>query len=558
VTEPRPHPPIADPEDAPRAPEVGNILAGKYRVEGVVGMGGMGVVVAAQHVTLGQTVAIKLLSLAGLSESRRAEACARFVREGQAAARLTSDHVVRVHDVGTLDDGAPFMVMELLRGDDLSTILSRQGPSPAELAVEYIVQACDAVGEAHGHGIVHRDLKPSNLFVTRRGDGHPVLKVLDFGISKAMTSSDDPLEGSLTATRSVVGSPYYMSPEQVRDAKRVDTRSDIWSLGMILYELLVGEPAFNAGTLPGICAAIAADAPQPVRERRPDVPPALEAVVMRCLDKDAGRRFQTIVELVRALAPFLPQGAAASAGDHTLRRLEESSAKVPVARRFPADQGTIQGASSDSGPRLSQAEPDEPFAVSSSGGSLEPVPVGGTPGAVLGASTLASGKSPVVVRDTTLVSRAGTTVPDDLDDREVHGVASRAPHTERVPGSRRPLILLALGALLAALGVMWLRSTPPAVTPGPLPLLHEPVGPSPPAPHVEPPLQVPGPLADTSSVHSEAPATPAPGPSGRPSAASKGGAKPTVSLGAPRAPHALKASATAATAPPPADIRLER
>src|SRR5437773_10995612 len=152
------------------------------------------------------------------------------------------------------------MVMELLRGEDLATLLERQGPAPVEVAVEYVVQACDAVAEAHVTGIVHRDLKPSNLFVSRRSDGRPLVKVLDFGISKAIEGSHA-FQGNLTEPRSVVGSPYYMSPEQVRDAKRVDARTDVWSLGMILYELMTGEPAFNADTLPGICAAIAADTP---------------------------------------------------------------------------------------------------------------------------------------------------------------------------------------------------------------------------------------------------------------------------------------------------------
>lgn len=336
-------------------PVPGEVIAGKYRVDRLVGRGGMGVVLSAQHVALGQTVAIKVLSTAGLDEARTREASARFLREGQSAARLTSDHVVRIYDVGTLDSGAPFMVMELLRGEDLATLLERQGPAPVEVAIEYVLQACDAVAEAHTTGIVHRDLKPSNLFVSRRSDGRPLVKVLDFGISKAMNPAGDPFEGSLTETRSVVGSPYYMSPEQVRDAKRVDARTDIWSLGMILYELLTGEPAFNADTLPGICAAIAADAPVPIRERRPDVPPEVEALVMRCLEKDPAKRFQSVSELSRALAPFAPSNPRSStlyaAGPVGLL----DSLDRPMVLR---DAETIGVAEPGSGPRRS----DDPVA----------------------------------------------------------------------------------------------------------------------------------------------------------------------------------------------------
>ena len=298
-------------EGSLRVPVAGDVIASKYRVEGVVGTGGMGMVLSALHLRLGQSVAIKVLTMAGISEARRNEAQARFLREAQAAAGLTSDHVVRVFDVGTLDSGVPYMVMELLAGSDLGQLLEREGPLPLDRAVDYVAQACDAIAEAHAHGIVHRDLKPSNLFLARKKDGRTTVKVLDFGISKAIVGGDDPLDGNLTATRSVVGSPYYMSPEQVRDAKRVDTRTDVWSLGMILYELLIGAPAFDAETLPGICAAIVADPPPPIRMTRRDVPIELEGVILRCLEKNPALRFQTVEELQQALIPFLPASAIA-------------------------------------------------------------------------------------------------------------------------------------------------------------------------------------------------------------------------------------------------------
>jgi serine/threonine protein kinase len=283
-------------------PSVGAIIAGKYRVESIVGIGGMGVVVAARHLTLGQPVAIKLLAVP--NEEGRAEAHSRFLREAQAAATLRSDHVVKIHDVGAMESGLPFMVMELLQGSDLGALIDADGPmSPAE-AVDYVLQACAAIQEAHAAGIVHRDLKPSNLFRTSRSDGTPLIKVLDFGISKSLTSSAERGELTLTATRQVMGSPYYMSPEQVRDARRVDARSDIWSLGVILHELLTAEPVFTADTFPGVCAAIVADAPRTIRSIRPELPEELERVILTCLEKDPSRRFQSVGELARALLPF--------------------------------------------------------------------------------------------------------------------------------------------------------------------------------------------------------------------------------------------------------------
>jgi serine/threonine protein kinase len=283
-------------------PAVGDVIASKYCVEEVVGIGGMGVVLGARHIQLGQRVAIKVLRA---SEATREEATQRFLREGKAAAGLTSDHVVRIHDVGTLPNGTAYMVMELLRGKDLAAYLADSGALPTTEAVDYVLQTCDAIAEAHAFGIVHRDLKPSNLFLTHRSDGEPLIKVLDFGISKARAGSSDPsFHATLTSTRSVIGSPAYMSPEQIRDAKHVDHRTDIWALGLILYELLTGEQAFIADTLPAVCAAIAADEPPPIRQVRADVPEGLATIVCRCLQKDPLRRFQSVRDLCDALTPF--------------------------------------------------------------------------------------------------------------------------------------------------------------------------------------------------------------------------------------------------------------
>ncbi|HEY6556017.1 MAG TPA: protein kinase [Polyangiaceae bacterium] len=288
--------------------EIGELLAGKYRVERVLGKGGMGYVVLALHMQLEQPVAVKLLmpELAVLEEP-----VARFLREARAAVKIRSEHVARVIDVGKLDDGTPYMVMEYLDGHDLAAELDVRGRLPVEESVDYVVQASEAIAEAHSLGIVHRDLKPANLFLSRHADGSPLVKVLDFGISKALLSDDGSPAPNLTATQSLIGSPYYMSPEQVRKPKTVDARTDIWSLGVILYELLTGRLPFTADTAMSVLAAVVSDPPPPLREVRPDVPAALAEVVARCLEKEPARRFQHVAELAKALKPHGPETSAA-------------------------------------------------------------------------------------------------------------------------------------------------------------------------------------------------------------------------------------------------------
>ncbi|MBM4363359.1 MAG: serine/threonine protein kinase, partial [Deltaproteobacteria bacterium] len=238
------------------APQPGEVLAGKYRVERVLGQGGMGVVVQAMHLQLEERVAVKFL----LPEyAVHAEASTRFLREARAAVKIKSEHVARVIDVGTLESGAPYMVMEYLAGRDLADVLEQRGPLPVEEVVEYVLQACEALAEAHALGIVHRDLKPANLFLTKRADGSAQVKVLDFGISKAGVSSDSGADQSLTKTSAMMGSPLYMSPEQMRSARSVDARSDLWSLGAILFELMAGRPPFSGESLPELLARVLTD-----------------------------------------------------------------------------------------------------------------------------------------------------------------------------------------------------------------------------------------------------------------------------------------------------------
>jgi serine/threonine-protein kinase len=293
-----------------KAPGPGEVLAGKYRIERVLGQGGMGVVVEARHLQLDERVAMKFL----LPEyAQHPEASARFLREARAAVKIKSEHVARVVDVGTLESGAPYMVMEFLQGRDLSQDVAHRGGLPVEEAVEFILQACEAIAEAHAQGIVHRDLKPANLFLTHRADGSPSVKVLDFGISKVTVPTESGPDMSLTKTSAMMGSPLYMAPEQMRSSRDADARSDIWSLGAILFELLTGRPPFDAESLPELCAKILTEKPPPLNSLRADLPKELDEVVGRCLERDREARFSNVAELAVALVPFAPKRARGSA-----------------------------------------------------------------------------------------------------------------------------------------------------------------------------------------------------------------------------------------------------
>jgi serine/threonine-protein kinase len=289
--------------------KTGDVLAGKYRVERVLGVGGMGYVVAALHLELGQRVAVKFL-MPELCKNE--EPVMRFLREARAAVRIRNEHVARVLDVGKLDTGAPYMVMEYLEGNDLADELDRKKRLSVDESVDYILQASEAIAEAHTLGIVHRDLKPSNLFLTWRADGSALVKVLDFGISKAMVNEEGGAAASLTGTQALLGSPSYMSPEQVRKPKTVDVRTDVWALGVILYELLTGTQPFTAETPMSVLAAVVSDPTPSVRETRPDIPIEIQVVIERCLAKDPKKRFQSIAELADALAPFASPSAVPS------------------------------------------------------------------------------------------------------------------------------------------------------------------------------------------------------------------------------------------------------
>jgi serine/threonine protein kinase len=275
----------------------GEKLAGKYRIEREIGAGAMGVVVEAWHVELEQRVAIKFLHAEIAANEEGAE---RFRREARAAVRIESEHVAKVVDIGVLEQGIPYYVMEYLPGHDLSRELDEHGPLAASVAVDYVLQACEALAEAHGKGIIHRDLKPANLFLTHRLNGERTIKVLDFGISKITSAGSRHF--ALTDTTTLMGSPAYMSPEQLESSRNVDVRADIWSLGVILHELILGELPFRGDSVPQLVRAILAADRIPLTSRA-DVPSALEDIVARCLRQDRDERFPTIQKLQEALLP---------------------------------------------------------------------------------------------------------------------------------------------------------------------------------------------------------------------------------------------------------------
>lgn len=276
-------------------------IAGRYRLDTRLAEGGMGIVYAGWHVTLDQPVAVKVIQKELVNN---ADAIHRFIEEARALAQLRGPHVAQVLDAG-IEDGTPFIVMELLRGRDLRTLLEEQGQVSVAQAVQLVRQACEAVAEAHTKGIMHRDLKPENLFLADADDGSSTLKVIDFGISARQR-----IDGAYDSHEPGPGSPEYMAPEQLLRGSSVDHRADIWSLGIVLYELLAGAVPFQGDTH-AVCSGVVAGEPPPLKDRRPEVPELLEALILRCLHKSPDERFADAQELGAALRPFaetLPAG----------------------------------------------------------------------------------------------------------------------------------------------------------------------------------------------------------------------------------------------------------
>jgi eukaryotic-like serine/threonine-protein kinase len=309
--------------------QIGAVVDDKYRIDAFLGSGAMSIVALAFHLELEQQVAIKFLHAQGFDQDQTAQ---RFKREARAGARIHSEHVVRVFDVGTLADGCPYIVMEHLKGNDLGRELAERGRLPASEVVGYMLEACEALAEAHAVGVVHRDLKPENLFLAERSDGGRIVKLLDFGISKSMMGNSL-TDLALTRTATFMGSPLYMSPEQMRSSRHVDARSDIWSLGAIFYEMLTGQLPFIAESIPELCLAVIGNEPKPPRELSPELPEGLDKVVLRCLEKDRDRRYSSVAELALELAPYAPQQA--SSPERTARILALQTVVIPLGVEEP-------------------------------------------------------------------------------------------------------------------------------------------------------------------------------------------------------------------------------
>jgi serine/threonine-protein kinase len=273
----------------------GDLVAGKYRVGRVIGQGGMGVVLEAEHTLLEERVALKFMHP---QIAKSADAVTRFLQEARASSKIKNEHVARVLDVGS-HEGVPYLVMEYLEGCDLSTLLLRERALPVALATAYVLQACEAIGRAHDRGLVHRDLKPANLFLAQRDGAEPILKVLDFGIAKAIGGTDVP---SMTASNAFLGSPRYMAPEQVQNARDVDARADVWALGTILFELVAGRPAFDQGSVAALLVAICTQPAPSLEHVRPGVPAGFARIVADCLQIDRALRPQSIEELEARLS----------------------------------------------------------------------------------------------------------------------------------------------------------------------------------------------------------------------------------------------------------------
>jgi serine/threonine-protein kinase len=577
----------------------GTILAGKYRVERILGQGGMGVVVEARHLALEERVALKFLVPSAMPG---ADATARFLREARAAAKIKSEHVARVSDVGTLESGAPYMVMEFLEGSDLAHLLKQKGPLPVPDAVDYLIQGSEAIAEAHSHGIVHRDLKPANLFLTRRRDGSPLVKVLDFGISKRMGPGVD----NLTKTSTALGSALYMSPEQMQETRTVDHRTDIYALGVSLFELLAATTPFMAETLPQLCAAVLTGTPRPLRSFRADVPEALAAVIARACERDLARRYQSVGELVVDLAPFAPprsymtlERVAKMCGVEppALARIssppdEEKSGSVPPPATLP--QGTrgpsaapwmesvgALAQTAEAGDLVSPAPPAQPRASSPSGTDFRRASPSGFP-------ERTSPVPPVTYSSTQPLpaineQEAGSPEADEIPSKVVvsgyvapfsakasAAFASSAlrpsaiPPEPRRPSGISPVVLAFFAIGLAALAaivvaiILRMRALPDDAgegsLPGPesavtAPAVTAPAAPPPPetaqrpevAPEVAPPQG-----ASASPEGSGAPAATSASPASSPARPSSGsiGRTPIAKTAPPKAPEAPKPGAT--------------
>jgi eukaryotic-like serine/threonine-protein kinase len=283
---------------------VGTLLGGKYRLRGILGEGGMGTVFDALHEGLGNQVAIKVLHQ---SQVHKKDAVQRFHHEARAAARIGHPNICEVHDVGTLDDGRPYLVMERLVGITMADRIKAMGGLPFQEALDTLTQVLSGLHAAHEKGIIHRDIKPENVFLSERVGCPPLAKILDFGVSKAMSQhaqSSGFSDVEVTRTGVVLGTPYYLAPEQAKGERNLDARVDLYACGVLVYEALTGRRPFRAQNYNALLIAILTTTPRPIREIRPDIPPGFGRVVEKAMARDPDERYQTALSLQAALQPY--------------------------------------------------------------------------------------------------------------------------------------------------------------------------------------------------------------------------------------------------------------
>ncbi|MBS2019188.1 MAG: protein kinase [Deltaproteobacteria bacterium] len=430
-----------------RTVEPGDVINGKYRVEEVIGEGAVGTVFSARNIELDERVALKFLKPEMLAQP---DVVARFLREAKAACSIKSEYVATVYDVGTLPSGAPFIVIEYLEGKDLGSVVQQRGSLGYRETTEYMMQVCEALAVAHAKGVVHRDIKPENLFLTSRA-GMNVVKVLDFGISKAaLTGSIFGSAVPLVKTASMMGTPLYMAPEQVRSAEDVDERSDIWSLGMVLYELLTGTTAFETTNITELCAMILEAPAQPITDHRKDLPTGYVAIIEKCLEKDPSRRYQNVAELAVALMPFAPRRARICAERATTAlcaagMMEESSVRFPTSVP-PPSPGQASWAPLPSDPLVPSVSGERPIYRDDSAPPSASAPV---------STPVAPASAPVITASSTVVSAAASA--PSLPEPAANDVT---PPPAEVRPAKRPiaLILAFVAVAAAAAGIATLAS----------------------------------------------------------------------------------------------------
>jgi serine/threonine-protein kinase len=450
------------------AERVGLVVGGRYKIVRTLGAGGMGGVYEAEHELIGKRVALKCLHR---EYTRDRDLVERFKREARAATAIGNEHIVDVTDMGDLPDGAPFLVMEMLSGKTLSGLIEEEGPMRIARAVHVARQVCDALGAAHDKGIVHRDLKPENVFLTRRGGDPDFVKVLDFGISK-MHSSERRDRG-LTRTGMAIGTPSYMSPEQAQGLRDVDARTDIWALGVILYEMLAGRRPFDAESYPMLLMRIVGQDPEPVARWRKDVPDALSAIVMQCLVKPMGSRMQSMRELGTALAPFggvdtvpdivreEPRGEPGRTAVLGGRRDQSAASHAATQMAGGIAVSGDSGVRVAGGTRAQGGDGEQPMPLTT---HKTPAPSAAAPASAASQGVQYTGEIGSVARTDMGAQRTGVigSVARDVEDDE-------RPRSVPPPPARSnaPLIALGVGVLvLGGLGLGWLvaGSGPPPVS----------------------------------------------------------------------------------------------